>query len=380
MNVRTWGVAIAALGLVPGASAQYFIRSWVSTSPLTALINGATGTGISTSYLVADDLATMDYAGQRIYAINAGIWNKNPQSVSVTTNISVYASSGSAMGPTGVAFPGSLLVTRNSTSTLAANSTLQTTWFHSPPFNPINAFIPNAPIWIGVSFSGATAAELNEIGLFHVQSTPTSTPAIFKSDAPMIGNVSNPAGTQSDLTGIAPSGDLSVTIGVQPQTFRSAVTWATQPAAYSRRMHVVAMAGSKVLIDRTNTLSASALSGNFTFTVPATLPTGTSNPVTIYLDGESFLRRSVIGFVPVPAPDSTGPTINIAPVTLVGGDCDNSGEIDAADIDYVIARFGMMFTAAGGDSNADVDASGEVDAVDIDLVIANFGLTDDPMP
>lgn len=58
-------------------------------------------------------------------------------------------------------------------------------------------------------------------------------------------------------------------------------------------------------------------------------------------------------------------------LSLTNGDVDGSGEVDAVDIDAVIAQFG----STGG--VADVDGSGEVDAVDIDVVIAHFGATDD---
>ena len=57
--------------------------------------------------------------------------------------------------------------------------------------------------------------------------------------------------------------------------------------------------------------------------------------------------------------------------THANGDPDNSDEVDAADIDLVIANFGQL-----GDPNsiaADVNGSGEVDAADIDVVIVNFG-------
>lgn len=47
-----------------------------------------------------------------------------------------------------------------------------------------------------------------------------------------------------------------------------------------------------------------------------------------------------------------------------------SQEVDAADIDLVIANFGMMNVDGLG---GDIDLSNEVDAADIDLVIANFG-------
>ncbi len=56
-------------------------------------------------------------------------------------------------------------------------------------------------------------------------------------------------------------------------------------------------------------------------------------------------------------------------INLTNGDVDGSGEVDAADIDEVIADFGQ--TSAW--ILSDVDGSGEVDAADIDIVIANFG-------
>lgn len=58
--------------------------------------------------------------------------------------------------------------------------------------------------------------------------------------------------------------------------------------------------------------------------------------------------------------------------TLIPGDCDGSQEIDAADIDMVIAAFGA--TDGGVE---DLDGSLEVDAADIDICIANFGAVGD---
>lgn len=81
------------------------------------------------------------------------------------------------------------------------------------------------------------------------------------------------------------------------------------------------------------------------------------------IDSAHFLRRRV------PVTLTTAPlSIN---VSLVNGDADGSGEVDAGDIDYVIAQFG------GSDLMADLDGSGEVDATDIDIAIANFGGTND---
>ncbi|MBL8060665.1 MAG: dockerin type I repeat-containing protein [Chthonomonas sp.] len=70
---------------------------------------------------------------------------------------------------------------------------------------------------------------------------------------------------------------------------------------------------------------------------------------------------------------ATGATASVGSMLVIDlpitGDVDGSGEVDAADIDFVIAQFGSANPAA------DVDGSGEVDAADIDIVIANFGRT-----
>ena len=66
-------------------------------------------------------------------------------------------------------------------------------------------------------------------------------------------------------------------------------------------------------------------------------------------------------------------TLSNVDFTLANGDCDWSGEVDAADIDYVIVNFGQLLGDPGYHVDADVDGSGEVDAADIDIVIANFG-------
>ncbi len=63
--------------------------------------------------------------------------------------------------------------------------------------------------------------------------------------------------------------------------------------------------------------------------------------------------------------------------TLQNGDVDASGEVDAADIDVVIANFGSTAGSSGFFDPADVDGSLEVDAADIDIVIANFGAADE---
>lgn len=89
-----------------------------------------------------------------------------------------------------------------------------------------------------------------------------------------------------------------------------------------------------------------------------------NGPSTITFDGSSFLRKTQ-NFV------LNGAVTSFGTAVLANGDVDISGEVDAADIDQVIAAFGNT------DSNiTDVDVSGEVDAADIDIVISNFGAVD----
>ena len=72
---------------------------------------------------------------------------------------------------------------------------------------------------------------------------------------------------------------------------------------------------------------------------------------------------------------ATGATSSVGSLLVldlpITGDVDGSDEVDAVDIDQVIAAFGS--TTPG--IPEDVDGSIEVDAVDIDIVITNFGRT-----
>ncbi len=99
------------------------------------------------------------------------------------------------------------------------------------------------------------------------------------------------------------------------------------------------------------------------------VPKYMSGDYTVVIDGGPFLKVSG------PATFS-GTGLNFGTITLANGDVDASGEVDAADIDIVIANFGEVFPGGTGEANSDVDQSGEVDAADIDIVIVNFGATD----
>ena len=99
------------------------------------------------------------------------------------------------------------------------------------------------------------------------------------------------------------------------------------------------------------------------------VPHGLSGSATLSFNGSSFLKRN--RSLTLSGADQSGVS-----TVLFNGDVDKSGEVDAADIDEVIASFGQSFPGSGN-ADADVDVSGEVDAADIDIVISNFGRMDD---
>ncbi len=129
--------------------------------------------------------------------------------------------------------------------------------------------------------------------------------------------------------------------------------------AFNRSISYVVKQGTSTI--GSGTVIATASSSSFSLSVPSTA----TGAATIEWDGSSFLlRKSNVNL--------TGSNIALGSVNLQNGDVDNSGEVDAADIDAVIAVFGSTANAP-----TDADVSGEVDAADIDLVIANFGGVND---
>lgn len=113
------------------------------------------------------------------------------------------------------------------------------------------------------------------------------------------------------------------------------------------------------------TINANASNSAISLSV-ASSATGSAE---VIFDGSSWLRRRV-------SVTLTGSSLSLGPITMVNGDVDASGEVDAVDIDAVIADFGGTYPG-GLSPDCDVDVNGEVDAVDIDLVIAGFGSVDE---
>lgn len=108
-------------------------------------------------------------------------------------------------------------------------------------------------------------------------------------------------------------------------------------------------------------------SGAYVYSVPSGLPAGSYD---LYANASPFLRRKA-------SLQLNGAGAANVDFELPNGDCDDSGEVDAADIDAVIAAFGLTAPDPGYSLSTDVDGSQEVDAADIDIVIANFGVTDE---
>lgn len=95
------------------------------------------------------------------------------------------------------------------------------------------------------------------------------------------------------------------------------------------------------------------------------IPTAQTGAAVIIFDGGSYLRRRV-------SISMNGGVQSIGGIALQNGDIDQSGEVDATDLDAVISSFGMV-----GNVPANVDANGEVDAEDLNIVIQAFGSVDE---
>ncbi len=99
-----------------------------------------------------------------------------------------------------------------------------------------------------------------------------------------------------------------------------------------------------------------------------------SSTVLAVFGGRDHVLRRVVGPIYLNASD------RLPDVQLDLGDVDMSGEVDAADIDLLIANFGQIIGTQSWNPNWDVDSTGQIDAADIDVVIASFGSSGDRMP
>lgn len=154
----------------------------------------------------------------------------------------------------------------------------------------------------------------------------------------------------------APPGNLAFTlIGSYPSTSVSGTValgdWIAPSSGVPMTVEFLDNA-LNVVDTQSTTLGAS---GNYT------VNTSRTGSTSVRLSSPHFLTKTVGTFT------LSGTAVTGVDASLINGDADGSGEVDAVDIDLVISVFGSA------DTSGDLDGSGEVDAVDIDIAIANFG-------
>ncbi len=141
------------------------------------------------------------------------------------------------------------------------------------------------------------------------------------------------------------------------------------------------VAGTLTLNDYTGTYaiepgSVEVWQGNqFVVELPCALNSAGAFQLTTGIEGAATLRFHFRSGLRKSYDVTMGASVTVVNAQLVNGDVDQTGEVDAADIDEVIADFGG--SGGAGYPYTDTDGSGEVDAGDIDIVIGNFGSVDD---
>ncbi len=375
---RTLALVLAGLVVVPSianAQGRFWVYQGVPTGTQSVTYNAGavTATAPTTRYL-ADDVNPIEgYTGQNMVAFSWAAVNGNPVPLTVRHRIRWHDATGTVVGPTGVNNPFNYINGLTYTISLAASSYTRITGTTSSVIP-----LPPAPFWMGITYdnnsnaTGATVDQLNLIGCILLNPTiGTSTDTLYRTTNPSIGNT-NPisAGAQFQFTNNTPLANIALGIAVRGQDFTGDLTLQNVGAmAGTRTIGYVAKSGTTVVTSGTVVVGVDAPSAVFTVVLPNQLPASISNPIDIEFDGSSFLKKRITVSVPG---DAVPVAIPVGSISLINGDVDNSGEVDAADIDAVIAAFGA--TDLG---DTDVDVSGEVDAADIDIVIANFGATDE---
>ncbi len=221
--------------------------------------------------------------------------------------------------------------------------------------NVLGASIANLAIQVQTS-AGVPIddAQLAMLGLPESTTVDLPTPGtyvvrVFETDAP----------TESQLYRLNLSGAARPASTVSGRiTF---LDWTAASAALPVTISV-RNAETQAILGTVNTTTTAL--GDYSVSVTGVVP-GASYQISA--DGPIWIRKTVTLVAPA------GRNFTANNYNLFNGDVDNSGEVDAADIDDVIAAFGQT---PGSFLNSDVDGSGEVDAADIDVVIANFGATD----
>lgn len=372
---------LSTANIAYGQGRFWIYRARPTGTQTTHVFTGAPAGGISTVVAVTraayDDITPMPgFAGQAVVAWEWAAVNRNTVAVTSRHRFRVHTPGTTTVGPTGIFDPGTLGVAPIYNISLAANSYTIITGVST---TGALGSVPAVPtFWMGLQFdnNGFTASttgdQLNNLGMVYFNPTVgTSTDILWKSNTNASSATNNPAGLQSQfITTI--QNNFGFGMAVQGQDFTG--TLALQDvtaAAYAKTINYSVTSGTMAILSGTVVVATGTSSTAFTITLPNVPPTGATNSYSIVFDGDQFLKKTLN----VTAPGGVPVAIPVGSVNMVNGDVDASGEVDAVDIDQVIADFGTVYPG-GLSANNDVDVSGEVDAVDIDIVIANFGAVD----
>ena len=391
MNRRLFSTLSIAFGLAAIGSAQthyYFYQSNGGTLNVAPIGGSATtslgGATVCTPEIFNDINPVLDFSGQNISRFQWAMWNGNTVSVNAEVAVTLMKAEHTTIFTAGgTPAPSNLLATSTDVyfNAIALTAGQLGIVQFTVPATTAAMTIPVGKFWMGQAYwnyplvatvTQATQAQVDMLGIaFTTPARGASEPEQFLStptwwDMPYL----DPAGTMLNITtssGSQPYFNLAVAGQAVPFSIS---LQDVGPMAYQRPMTITAMVGTTALYSNTvlvgTASSVSAVTANF----PVTMPAGVSGAASIVLEGASFpvsrTRAELWHF----------DQANLGVINIQNGDVDLSGEVDAADIDSVIADFSSIYPG-GPNSNNDVDVSGEVDAADIDVVIANFGGLDD---
>ena len=392
MNTRllsSLGLALGVSGIAFAQSHYYFYNSNGGNVPVItiggAIAESSGTTNFFSTPVLFDDVTSvdavnpvLDFSGQRLSRVQFSVFNANTETVSARPTVTLMNAAHTTMTtPGGTPAPSGNIIDLAFTP-IAFGTGLSL--FNYTPTTATNVSLPMGKFWVGQSFynapSGtivvASEAQLNNLGV--ALSTPNrgqSENVLFETtDSWWSFPYADPAGSFVSFTGSTPS-NIYINLGVEGQDAAGSVSLSDVGSlAYTRTLTLTVKVGSTVLYTEPLVFGPSTSTLAVTATFPVTMPAGVSGPATLEIDGASFLKR----VVSLPLSGFNG---TFLPTQVFNGDVDNSGEVDASDIDMVIAHFGELYTADGPLTYSDVDVSGEVDAADIDIVIANFGRLDD---
>ncbi len=182
------GLAPLALAVVRPAHAQVVAYNDTTTFTGYAAFNtGAATGGTGPTTLIADDInALAGYAGRQVTQFTFSVYNGNNATTTFTPTVYFYNSDGAKGGP------GTLL---NAVTFLPLTEASGALNLYSPSSTAGFFTLPSGTFWAGVSFSNATAAELNNLGqgLYDPPTIGSSQDLAFHSSAPAT-TANNPSG------------------------------------------------------------------------------------------------------------------------------------------------------------------------------------------